>query len=240
MCGRLNVTDSSGVRALCEQLDISLWPEEGMIHRRFIRATDRVSVVLKRDGMAQIHNAIWWLLLDSQKGSQGSIFKPSKYTSFNTRYDKLTKRGSAGYQAFRQQRCIIPATGFGETLGSGSDAKYHDLIAADDANPLAMGGLYRWWKGTRPDGCVFYEISCSVVTVPPHPKLEAIHRKASPLMLSFRDGSIDKWLDDSLTNTDALLSLLEPKLRHSFVVKPIDKPSTHNQVGESFVIDADR
>ena len=239
MCGRLNVTDSPGVRALCEQLDICLWPEEGMINKRFIRATDRVSVVLKRDGMAQMHNALWWLLLDKQESEQGSVFKPSRYTSFNTRYDKVNQRGSAGYQAFRQQRCIIPAAGFGETLGSGSNAKYHDLIAADDANPLAMGGLYRWWKGTRPDGSVFYEISCSVVTVPPHSKLEAIHRKASPLMLSFNDGSIDKWLDDSLTNTDDLLPLLEPRLRHNFLVLPVDKPSTHNQTGAIFTIAAD-
>lgn len=238
MCGRLNVTDSAGVRALCEQLDIDLWPEEGMIHKRFIRATDRVSVVLRRDGKTEMHNAIWWLLLDKQQTPEGSIFKPSKYTSFNTRYDKLNKKGSAGHQSFRHQRCVIPATGFGETLGSGSKAIYHDLIATE-ASPLAMGGLYRWWQGRRADGSVFYEISCSVVTVPPHPKLEAIHKKASPLMLSMEDGSLDMWLDNTLTDTEVLAPLLAPRLRHDFNVYPIDKPSSHLQIADSFPVGAD-
>ena len=58
-------------------------------------------------------------------------------------------------------------------------------------------------------------------------------------MLSFNDGSIDKWLDDSLTNTDDLLPLLEPRLRHNFLVLPVDKPSTHNQTGAIFTIAAD-
>lgn len=239
MCGRLNVTDSAGVRSLCEQLDIALWPEQGMIHRRFIRATDRLSVVLRRDGRNELHNAIWWLLLDKHDTAQGSVFKPSKYTSFNTRFDKLNRKGSAGYHSFRYQRCVIPASGFGETLGSGSQAKYHDLIAKGDNNPLAMGGLYRWWQGTRPDGTAFYEMSCSVITVPPHPKLQTIHRKASPLMLSVQDGSVAKWLDDKLDDTEQLAPLLEPKLRHDFEVLPIDKPSSHQQIGESFMLSAD-
>ena len=59
MCGRLNVTDSPGVRQLCDQLEISFWPEEGMQFSRFVRATERVTIVLEQQGKRVARNAIW-------------------------------------------------------------------------------------------------------------------------------------------------------------------------------------
>lgn len=238
MCGRLNVTDSPGIRRLCEQLEISLWPDSGLVKRRFLRATDRVSIVLERDGKREMHNAIWWLLLDKHSGSTGTVFKPSRYTSFNTRSDKLNVPRSAGYKPFREQRCVIPAAGFGETLGKGASALYHDLIA-DPNESLAMGGLYRWWQGKTTTGDPVYEISCSVVTLPPHPALMPIHNKASPLMLSPEDNSVQRWLDSRVTTAEALEDLLTPRLRHTFTVIPVDKPSSHNQIGDSFSLSPD-
>ena len=238
MCGRLNVADSPGVRALCDQLEIALWPDEGMLTKRFTRATDRVSIILRDKGKAVMRNAIWWLLLESDHTGPIMRFVPSKYTSFNTRYDKLNTRGSAGYHAFRQQRCVIPASGFGESQKAGSKTYYHDLIADSD-NPLAMGGLYREWHGRDTHGNAFIETSCSVVTLAPHPKLLPIHEKASPLMLSLHDNSVQRWLDCATYPADSLEDLLVPTIRHRFTVIPINKPSLYEPVGDSFVIAPD-
>ncbi len=239
MCGRLNVTDSPGIRALCDQLDIGLWPEEGMRFSRFIRATERLSVVFENtSGQREMHNTIWWLLLDKQQCPEGSRFVPSKYTSFNTRYDKLNTPRSAGYHAFRQQRCVIPARGFGETLVVGNNKYYHDMQVGEH-DLLAMGGLYRVWQGEDAYGKPVTEYSCSVVTLPPHNKLAEIHTKASPLMLSPEDGSLQRWLDSKVTDPEALDKLLIPRLRHRLSAQPVDKPSTYQPTGEAFDLIAD-
>lgn len=236
MCGRLNVTDSPGLRSLCDQLDIDLWPAQGMRYSRFIRATERVSIVYRQDDKTVMNNAIWWLLLDKHVDSP-SGFKPSKYTSFNTRYDKLNTPRSAGYHAFRQQRCVIPATGFGETLAKDGQKIYHDMTCAND-EAMAMGGLYRTWQYTDEQGAHHSEMSCSVVTLPPHQALANVHTKASPLMLSLHDGSLQTWLDPQQT-PESLEYLLAPAIRHQLEATPIDKPSTYQPVGPAFSLAPD-
>ncbi|GGW88408.1 SOS response-associated peptidase family protein [Alteromonas halophila] len=240
MCGRLSITDSPGVRALCDQMEIALWPDDGQIFTRFARATQRISVVFERDGQRIMRNAIWWLLLDKTHDEGGrSVLRPSKYTSFNTRYDKLNTPRSAGYQAFRQQRCAIPVRGFGESQKTREGMHYHDMVVAEEG-AMAMGGLYRVWDYTDDRGERRQAISCSVVTLPPHPKLQAIHQKSTPLMLSETDGSLDRWLDAGTTDSDALNDLLTPCIRHPLNAVPIDRPSSHNPIGESFTIQKDR
>lgn len=233
MCGRLNVTDNPGVRELCDQLEISFWPDQGMRFSRFIRATERVTIVLEQQGGRIARNAIWWLLLEADRASGLMHFKPSRYTSFNTRYDKLNVPRSAGYQSVRQHRCIIPVAGFGESQKVGTSMTYHDMIADQDAQ-LAMGGLYREWHGHDNHGNEFIETSCSVVTLPPHPKLMNVHQKSTPLMLSPKDNSLQRWLDADIVQPQQLEDLLIPKIRHRFTVHPINKPSLHQPVGQSF------
>lgn len=244
MCGRLNVTDCEGVRALMEELQIRLWPETGPIFSRVITAANTVSIVFENaHGQREMHNALWWLLLEPRI-SNGTVvdFKPSKYTSFNTRYDKLNVKRTAGYQSFRSMRCVIPAAGFGETEGKGSQARYTDFtVFAQDKPPhaMAMGGLYRIWQYKGQDNTNHYKVSCSVVTLPAHPKMEKYHSKSSPLVLSHNDGSIDTWLDSGLTDTRALAWLLKPKLRHSLVAHPIVRPTQPESVGEDTLLMAD-
>lgn len=238
MCGRLNVTDNPGVRALCDQLEIQFWPDEGMRFSRFIRATERVTIVFEAKGRRIARNAIWWLLLEPDHRAPVMHFKPSRYTSFNTRYDKLNVPRSAGYHSYREHRCIIPVAGFGESQKSGTQMLYHDMIASPHAH-MAMGGLYREWHGHDSHGNEFVETSCSVVTLPPHPKLLNIHQKSTPLMLSPDDNSLQRWLDAETTDPQALEDLLEPKIRHQLTVHPINKPSLYHAVGEPYELQPD-
>ncbi len=230
MCGRLNVTDSPALGALCEQLEISLW-HGAPIYKRFIRATDQVSLVRQHHGIRRMDNAIWWLLLEPT----ASGFSPSRYTSFNTRYDKLNVPGSAGYKAFRQSRCVIPVSGFGETEFAGKKPlHYHDLYAEDGA--MLLGGLYREWHHPASGNTL---MSCSVITLPPHPKLADVHTKAMPLILPKQPALISHWLDESQQDVTQFTPLLAPNLPQTLIAQPIDKPSLHQCAGEAFVIDAD-
>ena len=127
MCGRLNVSDDPFLVALLKNIGIES-PREKLTFGRFKRATDSISIVREINGVRQIDNAVWWLLLDKTEHD----FKPSKYTSFNTRSDKLNIRNSAGYIPFRQSRCIIPAKGFGETeFKNKKPIHYYDMEDID-------------------------------------------------------------------------------------------------------------
>ena len=230
MCGRLNVIDDPGVRELCGGLQIQLFPER-QIFSRFIRATNQVNIVRQKDGIRRMDNAIWWLLLEPADTG----FKPSKYTSFNTRYDKLNVKGSAGYLAYRHSRCVIPAKGFGETeYVNNKPLYYHDLIAKDGA--ILLGGLCREWVNKNTGESA---LSCSVITLPPHPKLKDIHTKASPLLLPRDFELVNRWLDESITDTDEFTPLLQPNIPYALVAQQIDKPSTYQPIAEPFTIGHD-
>lgn len=230
MCGRLNVIDDPGLIELCEGLQIQLFPER-QIFSRFIRATNQVSIVRQKEGMRRMDNATWWLLLQPTETG----FKPSRYTSFNTRYDKLNTKGSAGYQAYRHSRCVIPVKGFGETeYVNGKPVHYHDMVAKDGG--MLLGGLCREWLNKDTGELA---LSFSVITLPPHPKLIAVHTKASPLMLPKEPKLVDTWLDASVTNTAIFEDLLKPRIPVDLIVQQIDKPSTFNPLAEKYVIKSD-
>ncbi|NNJ73472.1 MAG: DUF159 family protein, partial [Enterobacterales bacterium] len=162
-------------------------------------------------------------------------FKPSKYTSFNTRYDKLNIPRSAGFQAYRKSRCIIPVIGFGETEFKDRKAQhYHDMVGLD--KPLLMGGLTRVWRHPKTGQTTR---SCSVITVPPHPKLQHIHSKSMPLIMPHDKGLISNWLNPELQNTEMFASLLSPNIPQNLLATPIDKPSTYQATADSFTIAAD-
>lgn len=226
MCGRLNVTDSPWVIGLLEGLGLPLWP--GALRTgRFIRATQMLSIVVEQQGQRRLQDAVWWLLLEA--GPSG--FKPSKYTSFNTRSDKLDTHGSAGFLPFRQQRCIVPATGFGETELIDDKSVYHDFIGEQ---AIAFGGLYRSWLNKHTGELIY---SCSIITLPPHPKLRPYHSKAMPLMLP--PEQFDVWLSPEQQDVTVFTPLLQPVLRQNLRGFQIDKPGSYRQIGQEFLLLAD-
>lgn len=239
MCGRLNVIDDPYVVSLCEELGVPISPNSSpdeppyynkLLCERFIRATNNISIIVEREQKRQLLTAIWWLLLEPSDNG----FKPSKYTSFNTRYDKLNTPRSAGYKAFRESRCIIPAKGFGETEGKGANAIYTDFEAVNGA--IAFGGLYREWLNKKTGESVF---SCSIITLPPHEKIKPFHSKASPLMLSQSSGTMEMWLDPTIHDTELFNDLLTPSIHQDLSAHQIDKPSLHNPVKEPVFIKSD-
>lgn len=231
MCGRLNTTDDPAVQKLMSLLGVPLWPEPKLA-RRFTRATDKIHIIREHQGQRQVVPAIWWLLLDRNEGG----FTPSKYTSFNTRYDKLNQPRSAGYQPFRQSRCVILAKGFGETeFLNKKPLHYHDLQAIED-EVIAFAGLYKEWIHPVTGEHIF---SCSIITLPPHEKLKHIHSKSMPLILPQHDSSIDLWLDTGMQNIEQLEYLLTPHLPQTLFACRIDKPSTYQQIAKPFTIPSD-
>jgi putative SOS response-associated peptidase YedK len=230
MCGRFNATFDNGVKKLYTRLKINKVIDKP-INKRFVKAADNVSIVRNKGNTRVVERAIWWLLLDKTEGG----FTPSKYTSFNTRYDKLHTFGSAGYQAYRQSRCVIAVKGFGETeFRNKKPIHYVDMKAEEGG--LLLGGLCRDWINSQTGEVTS---SCSVITIPPHEKLRHIHSKAMPLILSQDDKVIDNWLNNDITDIQQFERLLQPRIPQNLVAQKIDKPMSYNPIGISELIDKD-
>ena len=222
MCGRLNIIDDMFVQALMEDLRIK--NQQEMLFGRFKMPTNDISIVREIDGERRLQTATWWLLLET--AYEG--FKPSRYTSFNTRFDKLNTPNSAGFQPFRESRCLVIASGFGETEKQGKDSYYHDFIAENSA--IAFGGLFRDWQHPKTGETI---TSCSIITNPPHPDLMPYHSKASPLILPQNSEVLDAWLNPANQQVEMFEDLLKPALRHDFTVQQINKPSQYQPIGQT-------
>lgn len=230
MCGRFNATFDGSVRKLYTQLNINKVIDKP-IDKRFVKAADTVSIVREKARSRVVENATWWLLLDNTAHG----FKPSKYTSFNTRYDKLNTPNSAGHQAYRHSRCIIVVKGFGETeFINKKPVHYFDMQAEHGA--LLLGGLSRDWVNIE-TGEV--KTSCSVITLPPHEKLQHIHSKAMPLLLPQDEHTINHWLDSTLTNIELFTPLLQPHIPQNLIAQQIDKPMNHKPINKTQLISQD-
>lgn len=230
MCGRFNATFDSGVKKLYTSLKINKVINPP-IDRRFVKAADTVSIVREKENHRVVENAIWWLLLDQTDTG----FKPSKYTSFNTRYDKLNIPGSAGYQAYRHSRCIIAVKGFGETEFNNKKPVHYFDIAAQSGG-LLLGGLCRDWLNKQTGEIT---TSCSVITLAPHEKLRHIHSKAMPLILPQESSLITSWLDTQNSNVNSFNHLLTPHIPQNLIAQQIDKPMTHQAINEAELISKD-
>lgn len=230
MCGRFNATFDSGVKKLYTSLKINKIIDKP-IDSRFVKAADTVSIVRNVGEQRRVENATWWLLLDQTENG----FKPSQFTSFNTRYDKLNILSSAGYQAYRSSRCIIAVKGFGETeFVNKKPVHYYNMEA--ETGGLILGGLCREWQH-QATGEV--KLSCSVITLPPHNKLQHIHSKAMPLILPQDPSLVDRWLDPNFSQVEQFESLLQPHIPQNLIAQQIDKPINHQAISESQVINYD-
>lgn len=103
--------------------------------------------------------------------------------------------------AFKQRRCIVPASGFYEWVTFGG-TKQPWYIKGYEDRPLSLAGLWEHWPS--PDGSVIE--TCSIITTTANEMMAPIHDRM-PVILS--PESIASWLELS-TKPDELKDLLHP------------------------------
>ena len=226
MCGRFNVIDSPQVRTLMEVLGIPFPRSSGLRFSADISPASPISLVRETAMGREITDAIWWLMLDPATG------KPTRYTSFNSRADKLHQPRALAYAPYRESRCIIPASAFVEGFGDGK--RYYRIALQDQA--ISFGGLYR--EVLHPEtGEVF--VGASIITLGPHPAWREIHPDSMPLMLPLDQPDVlDAWLDPRQQDVRPFEPLLTPTIRVAQQVTPIDRPSKWNPTGDTLLIPA--
>jgi putative SOS response-associated peptidase YedK len=121
--------------------------------------------------------------------------------AFNARSETVASK-PAFKEAFRRQRCLIPADGFYEWR-RGAAGKQPLHFGMSDDSLLAFAGLWDCWRG--PGGDVVE--SCTILTTTPNSLLADVHDRM-PVILDRQH--YDRWLDPGLQNVKELAGMLKP------------------------------
>ncbi|WP_010147915.1 SOS response-associated peptidase [Serinicoccus profundi] len=119
-------------------------------------------------------------------------------------------------RAALSRRCLVPISGWYEwqvspvaTDAKGKPRKQPFYVTRADDVPLALAGLYAFWKSPEPSpqagGEDTWLVSYTILTTAAEPGLERIHER-QPLALEPEQW--DDWLDPRLTDADDVRSLL--------------------------------
>jgi putative SOS response-associated peptidase YedK len=172
--------------------------------------TERVRIVLEREGMRRVTAARWGFQPVWADG-------PSSRTWINARAETAWESPAFG-PALRATRCIVPADAFYEWDRSVSPRQPYAIGPADDGQLLALAGI---WSARRDGGPTM-----AILTTAPAAVIAPVHDRM-PVMLDRE--SVDAWLDPTTPAADVaavLLGASAPPLRMWPVGRAVNRVGT--------------
>jgi len=137
--------------------------------------------------------------------------------SFNARAESVADRPMFR-DAFRRNRCVIPASGYYEWLKR-PDGRQPYFISAADGGVLSFAGLWDRWKNPETGEPV---ISCTIIVTDANALTRPIHDRM-PVVLDKAD--IGRWLSGE-AGTELLKPAAEDRLRMWPVSRRVNKTGT--------------
>lgn len=212
MCGRFVLTTPAQVIAEAFGVDVS----GEMAPRYNIAPGQRVAVVRESEPGRREFATMRWGLVPSW-----SKELPRSVAMINARSDTAPEK-PAFRRAFRQRRCLVPASGFYEWTPAPADPgaagrptrKQPWLLSLHGGEPFAIAGLWERW---RPAGGEPLE-SCTLLTCEPNELVRPIHDRM-PVILPRERWS--RWLDPSVRDVAALQPLLVPLDPGEMTARPV-------------------
>jgi putative SOS response-associated peptidase YedK len=125
--------------------------------------------------------------------------------TFNARAESVADKPMFR-DAFKNRRCIIPASGFYEWTGEKGRKQPHLFTAADGSPILAFAGLWSRWRDPATGEDV---LSCTMIVSDACEWMKPYHDRM-PVLLAAKE--FDAWLDGTL-GPDALRPAAESALR---------------------------
>ena len=196
MCGRFALTDVSA-ETLTSAFGVDEVPD--LAPRYNIAPTQPVATVIQdaESGRRRLAIMRWGLIPSWSKDlTIGSRL-------INARGETVHEKPSFRV-ALRKRRCLVVADGFYEWQAQPSGPKQPLFIGLTDGAPFGMAGLYEYW--TEPESGETLT-TCAIITTAANEFMAPIHNRM-PVILP-RD-AYDPWLDPTLTDPVAALSMLNP------------------------------
>lgn len=188
MCGRFFIDLSPS--DILERFNIP--GQESFFQNYNITPSQQIAAIRAGDSGRELVNLKWGLLPSWSKTDK------SQYSMINARAETVHSK-PAYRNAFRQRRCLIPASGFYEWQKTASGKQPWAIGMKDDA-PFAMAGIWEHWQ----QGEQVIE-SCSIIVTESNDCIRPIHDRM-PCIIA--PSEYDQWLDKGNTKNDDLLPLL--------------------------------
>jgi putative SOS response-associated peptidase YedK len=190
MCGRFTLTSSG--EALARKFELQ---GRARLRPRFnIAPSQEVAAVREQEPGRRLLEPHRWGLIPSwaKDPAIGNRL-------INARCETAAQKPSFR-RAMRSRRCIVPADGFYEWAGRGSE-RHPYLIRMRDAEPFGMAGLWESWTG---DGGEVIE-SCTLLTTDANESIQRVHHRM-PVILDPQN--FGRWLDPGQQEPESLVDLL--------------------------------
>lgn len=205
MCGRFTLTID--VNSVARAFGASVPPSLQTGPRYNVAPTQEVVTVMS-NGERHLDQLRWGLVPSWAKDeSIGSKM-------INARAETLTEKPSFK-RLLPSKRCLIVADGFYEWKKE-HGGKTPMYITMKGHEPFAFAGLWDMWKD--PDGQPLR--TCTIITTDPNELLATIHNRM-PAILGRE--ACDAWLDPTLRNANALVSLLKPYPVAEMTARPVSR-----------------
>ncbi|HEX5772773.1 MAG TPA: SOS response-associated peptidase [Geomobilimonas sp.] len=209
MCGRyvLTITLELFIKHFGLK-EIPNWPA-----RYNIAPTQKVPVIRQfQDGPRQVDLLRWGLVPSWSKELSGGMI--------NARGETVNEKPSFRH-AFRQRRCIIPASGFYEWRKIGN-RKTPYFIHRANHDPMAFAGIWDTWRSPEGENME----TCAILTTQANAVVAKLHDRM-PVILPC--ASFDDWLDPQLHDPAVLSKLLVPCPPETIATYPVS--TLVNKVG---------
>ncbi|WP_330328560.1 SOS response-associated peptidase [Streptomyces sp. NBC_00536] len=129
-------------------------------------------------------------------------------------------------KAFTKRRCLLPADGFYEweavpASGRAKAYKQPYFIAPEDGAPMAMAGLYEFWRDPAvpdADDPAAWLTTCTIITTEATDAAGRVHPR---MPLALHPGDYGAWLDPAHHDTHALRALLHTPADGRLAVRPV-------------------
>lgn len=190
MCGRYNIITDAQALYDAYQVDAAL-AEGGLARYNVAPGTEQLVVVAEGGRRA----ARWhrWGLIPHWANDAAIGYK-----TINARGENAAAK-PAFRAAFRQRRCLVPASGFYEWKAEGG-GKQPYLIRDKRGSLLSFAGLWETWAGPEGELRTF-----SIITTEPNELLARIHDRMPAIV---RREHYARWLDPALQDPAQIQTMI--------------------------------
>ena len=195
MCGRFAL--SAMLTDIAEEFSTSAEPNRTLPVDWNIKPTQDIYIVKNQE----ITIASWGLIAPWSKNSNDALRSQSQ--AINARSESVHEKPTFR-TAFRQRRCLVPATGYYEwatELGR-YKTKQPVFISRDDEKLLAFAGIFDRW--ISPEGEI--RDSVAIITRDAVGDLAKVHNRMPLFLPRERWGA---WMDSNVTNVEEIRTLMQ-------------------------------
>ena len=206
MCGRLHVHAADITELLYEFVELI---HPGPDNLNAAPTEEILVLVADADGAVELRPMRWWLTPRWAK-------QPSnRYSMFNAKSETAATLPSFR-EAYKQQRCVVPVSGFYEWARRQGHKQAYFLRSAKHTG-LLLAGLWDRWQGVDADGQQCQIDSFAILTTAASAAMQAVHHRQPVLLDQHR---AVQWLDPSLP-TSELEHYFEPQLVTPIEARPV-------------------